>query len=288
MNTKVVLVTGAAQRIGAAIAQHCANAGWRVALHYNRSADAAERTRQSLITPDQHDCFSADFADEDSDRVADKLIDAVVKKMGRIDAIVNNASLFAHDKDGLAIKSEVKSATKSATAADATLDAEQYFYHPALIAHMKVNVSVPILLAQTLHRHLRALDSSASNTTGRACVVNLLDQKLWNPNPDFLSYSLSKAALQYATTVLAQAFAPTLRVCAVAPGMSLPSTYQTDNNFTQAQQHSLLGFASTPQDVAKAVLFLLETPSVTGSSILVDAGQHLMPNRRDVMFLAPQ
>ncbi len=277
MNTKVVLVTGAAQRIGAAIAQHCANAGWRVALHYNSSADAAEHTRQSLKSSDQHHCFSADFSDDDSDRVADELIDAVVKKMGRIDAIVNNASLFARDKDD--------SVAQSTTASDATLETDQCFYHPALIAHMKVNVSVPILLAQALHRYLMAL---GSNTTGHGCVVNLLDQKLWNPNPDFLSYSLSKAALQYATTVLAQAFAPTLRVCAVAPGMSLPSTYQTDNNFTQAQQHSLLGFASSPQDVAKAVLFLLETPSITGSSILVDAGQHLMPNRRDVMFLAPQ
>ena len=107
-------------------------------------------------------------------------------------------------------------------------------------------------------------------------VVNLLDQKLWNPNPDFLSYTLSKAALEAANTVLAIALAPQLRVVGVAPGLTLTSHLLSDEKFEELHRLSPLGRSSTPQDVAAAVKFALENSSITGTTLLVDGGQHLM------------
>jgi NAD(P)-dependent dehydrogenase (short-subunit alcohol dehydrogenase family) len=116
-------------------------------------------------------------------------------------------------------------------------------------------------------------------------VVNLLDQKLWNPNPDHLSYTLSKAALESATAMLALALAPAVRVCGVAPGITLRSGDMSGAEFAAAQRTMPLGRGSTPEDVARAVRFLAESPAITGTTLLVDGGQHLAAQRRDVMFL---
>jgi len=116
-------------------------------------------------------------------------------------------------------------------------------------------------------------------------VVNLLDQKLWNPNPDFLSYTLSKAALESATGLLARALAPQLRVLGVAPGITLPAAGQTDDGFAAAHRANPLGRGSTPDDIAAAVVYLANAPAVTGTTLLVDGGQHLLPTTRDIMFL---
>jgi NAD(P)-dependent dehydrogenase (short-subunit alcohol dehydrogenase family) len=137
------------------------------------------------------------------------------------------------------------------------------------------------MLAQQLYQHIKAADT-------RGCVVNFLDQKLWNINPDFLSYSMSKAGLHMATAMLAQSFAPHVRVCGVAPGLTYPSFLQTEREFDEAAKYSLLGTITNPDDLAKTVRFLLETPSITGSSIIVDAGQHLTPMGRDVSFMGKQ
>ena len=146
--------------------------------------------------------------------------------------------------------------------------------------HWRTNVAAPVLLAHALHVHCEAVD-------GRACVVNLLDQKLWNPNPDYLSYTLSKAALEAATTLLAQALAPRVRVCGVAPGVTLPSGPMDQAAFERAWRMTPLQRSSSAQDVAHAVRFLLEAPAVTGTTLLVDGGQHLSHQPRDVMFLDP-
>jgi NAD(P)-dependent dehydrogenase (short-subunit alcohol dehydrogenase family) len=116
------------------------------------------------------------------------------------------------------------------------------------------------------------------------CVLNLLDQKLWNPNPDYLSYTLSKAALEAATTLLAQALAPRVRVCGVAPGVTLPSGPMNEAEFDQAHRLTPLQRSSTGADIARAVRFLLESPAITGTTLLVDGGQHLAHQPRDVMF----
>ncbi len=116
-------------------------------------------------------------------------------------------------------------------------------------------------------------------------VINLLDQKLWNPNPDFLSYTLSKAALEAATGLLARALAPRLRVVGVAPGITLPSQGQTAAGFAAAHRATPLGRSSAPEDIARAVVFLAGAPAVTGTTLLVDGGQHLLPTTRDIQFL---
>src|SRR5690606_27087581 len=129
--------------------------------------------------------------------------------------------------------------------------------------------------AQALHE--------ATPASAQAVAINLLDQKLYNLNPDFLSYTLSKAALQSATTMLAQALAPKVRVVGVAPGITLVSGNQTEVGFAHAHQATPLGRSSTPDDIAAAVCFVAESPAITGSTLVVDGGQHLIPLPRDVM-----
>jgi NAD(P)-dependent dehydrogenase (short-subunit alcohol dehydrogenase family) len=145
--------------------------------------------------------------------------------------------------------------------------------------HWRANVAPAVLLAQALHAHLQG-----SERVG--CVVNLLDQKLWNPNPDYFSYTLSKAALQSATVMLAQSLAPQVRVCGVAPGVTLVSGPMTADEFTQAHGMTPLQRSSTPQDIARAVCFLIESPAITGTTLMVDGGQHLLSQPRDVLFMA--
>ncbi len=247
----VALVTGGAQRIGRAIALHLAGGGWRVAVHYRRSEAAAAQTVAAVREAGGvAQAFAADLADEAQ---CNALVPAVQAVFGRVDAVVNNASLFEYDD--------------AAGFSMARMD-----------AHWRANTAPAILLARALHEALHA------DAVG--CVVNLLDQKLWNPNPDYLSYTLSKAALHCATTLLAQALAPRVRVCGVAPGVTLLSGAMSDDEFAQSHTMTPLKRSSTPQDVAAAVRFLLESPAITGTTLLVDGGQHLLPQARDVMFLA--
>jgi NAD(P)-dependent dehydrogenase (short-subunit alcohol dehydrogenase family) len=143
---------------------------------------------------------------------------------------------------------------------------------------MRCNLAAPLLLAQTLH--------AATPEGEQAVVINLLDQKLYNLNPDFLSYTLSKAALQTATTMLATALAPKLRIVGLAPGLTLVSGDQTAEGFEKAHQQTVLGQSSTPEDIAQAACYLASARGVTGTTLLVDGGQHLTPLNRDVMFVA--
>ena len=195
--------------------------------------------------------FQADLSNEAACR---GLLGAVVTHLGRVDAVVNNASMFVAD-DPFS------------------------FSHAAMERHWRANTAPAILLAQSLHCHVGERGVSG-------CVVNLLDQKLWNPNPDFFSYTLSKAALQAATVMLSQALAPGLRVCGVAPGVTLPSGAMNEAQFQLAAQMTPLKRSSTAQDIARAVRFLIESPAITGTTLLVDGGQHLVPQPRDVQFLA--
>ncbi|MDQ2778034.1 MAG: SDR family oxidoreductase [Pseudomonadota bacterium] len=244
---RVVLVTGGAARIGRCIAEHLAEQGFAVALHYRSSGEAADRAVAALHAAGHPArSFAADLTDAAQ---CEALVPAVVQAFGRIDAIVNNASLFEYDN-------------------------VESFSVERMESHWRANTAPAILLARALHRH------------GGGVVVNLLDQKLWNPNPDYLSYTLSKAALQTATTLLAQALAPTVRVCGVAPGVTLLSGEMSDAEFDASHTMTPLGRSSSPEDVARAVHFLIESPAITGTTLLVDGGQHLQPQDRDVMFAA--
>ncbi|HEU4846529.1 MAG TPA: SDR family oxidoreductase [Burkholderiaceae bacterium] len=247
----VALVTGAGRRIGRAIALALARAGWDVAVHYRASqAEAREVAAAIEALGRRAVTLDCDLADEAAVR---QLVPRAVAALGALDCVVNNASLFDYD-----------------CAADFTV--------ARLEAHMRANVAAPILLAQALH--------GATPDGAQAAVINLLDQKLYNLNPDFLSYTLSKAALQTATTVLAQQLAPRLRVVGVAPGITMVSGEQTEAGFALAHQQTPLGRSSTPDDIAAAVVYAAGARALTGTTLLVDGGQHLMPLARDVMFLA--
>ncbi|HET7794909.1 MAG TPA: SDR family oxidoreductase [Rhizobacter sp.] len=248
----VALVTGAARRLGRVIALDLAAHGFDVAVHYRQSRDEAEATVALARTGGaQAASFAADLSDEAACRA---LVPAVLARFGRLDAVVNSASTFEYD------------------------DAQR-FSVAAMETHWRANTAPAVLLAQALHAHL-------AGTERQGCVVNLLDQKLYNLNPDYFSYTLSKAALQAATVMLAQALAPTLRVCGVAPGVTLVSGAMSGAEFEQAHQLTPLQRSSTPADVAHAVRFLIESPAITGSTLLVDGGQHLQAQNRDVMFIA--
>lgn len=247
----VCLVTGAARRIGRSIALELAAHGFDIAVHYRNSrTQALETVAESVALGVRSQAFQADLSDEAACR---GLPGAVVAAFGRLDAVVNNASTFEADS--------------AASCSPASLD-----------LHWRANTAPAVLLAQALHQHLLGRGASG-------CVVNLLDQKLWNLNPDYFSYTLSKAALQAATVMLAQAFAPVLRVCGVAPGVTLPSEAMSAQQFEAARRMTPLQASSTPQDVARAVRFLIESPAITGTSLLVDGGQHLAAQRRDVLYL---
>ncbi|WP_338769697.1 SDR family oxidoreductase [Massilia sp. METH4] len=247
----VALVTGAGRRIGRAIALALAGAGWDVAVHYRASrAEAEEVAREIAALGRRAALVHGDLADE---AAVKRLLPAAVDALGPVTCVVNNASLFDYD-----------SATDFATA--------------KFDVHMRANVAAPLLLAQALHAQI------ADGVQG--VIVNLLDQKLYNLNPDYLSYTLSKAALHTATTVLAQALAPKVRVVGVAPGITMVSGDQTEEGFAKAHAQTPLGRSSTPEDIAAAVLYAATARAVTGTTLLVDGGQHLLPLPRDVMFLA--
>jgi len=251
---RTVLVTGAGKRLGREIALTLARAGWNVAVHHRHSVDEAQQTaadcdaftgRHGSALP-----FFADLAEEASVRA---LLPAVVLRFGSVDAVVNSASTFEQDS-------------------------ADNFGFSAMETHLRANTGAAVLLAQALHGHLSERD-------GQGAVVNLLDQKLWNMNPDFFSYTLSKAALEAANTMLALALAPRVRVVGVAPGLTLTSHLLSDDKFAELHRQSPLGRSSTPEDVAATVAFALDNQSITGTTLLVDGGQHLMRFERDFSLM---
>jgi NAD(P)-dependent dehydrogenase (short-subunit alcohol dehydrogenase family) len=247
---RAALVTGAGRRIGRAIALALARDGWDIAVHYATSRNEALATVAAIEALGRRAvAVNRDLAVE---RGVRSLIGECASELGALTCVVNNAAIFEYD-------------TPTRFKAD------------LLVKHMKVNTAAPVLLAQALH--------AALADDQRGVVINLLDQKLANPNPDFLSYTLSKSALCYATTVLAQALAPKVRVVGLAPGITLPSGTQSDAGFATAHTQTPLGRSSTPDDIGQAVVYLANALAVTGATLLVDGGQHLIPSMRDVMFL---
>lgn len=248
---RVALVTGAGRRLGREIALGLARAGWDVAVHYGRSAPDAEATVAEITALGRRSvAVQADLASEPETLA---MFDAARAQLGPIGCLVNNASRFE-------------------------FDAPDSFGYASLEAHARANLAAPLALSRRLHASL----------VGEACgvVINLLDQKLDNLNPDFFSYTLTKAALASATRMMAMAFAPTLRVVGVSPGITLVSGDQTPEGFNAAHRQTPLGASSTPQDIVDAVVWLAQARAVTGIDLAVDGGQHLMPLPRDVMFLS--
>ncbi|MFA6122726.1 MAG: SDR family oxidoreductase [Sphingomonas sp.] len=243
--TRTVLVTGAARRLGAVIARHLAEEGWRVAIHHLHSAEDADRLSAALPGST---VLTGDLSDP---VVPGALVAAARAAFGApLVAVVNSASLFDYDTPP-----EVSAVL--------------------LRGHYAVNLEAPVLLANAL---------AAQDDLAVGAVVNVLDQKIVNLNPDFFSYTCAKFALAGATTMLAQALGPRIRVNAVSPGLSLPSADQSEAEFAEAARKNLLQRPVDPQDIARAVAFLLAARGVGGQNVFVDCGQRFLPRARDVMF----
>ena len=176
----------------------------------------------------------------------------LLAEAGPLSGLINNASRFEFD-------------TPASTTAE------------AIAAHVGPNLIAPVLLAQGI----------AAQQPEHGVVINILDQKLSNLNPDFFAYTLTKAALAAATEMMALAFAPNIRVCGIAPGLTLPGPKQSPEKFATAWRANPLARGAAPEDIAAAALFILQTPSVTGTTLTVDGGEHLTHRPRDVAFLAP-
>ena len=248
MQRGIVLVTGGAKRIGRAICLGLSEQGYSIAVHYRGSKEEAEKV-VTTIEASGGTAFTvhADLLDAES---ASTLVSRTSEN-GPLCGIVNNASLFIHD--------DIHS-----------IDSEGWD------AHMDVNARSPMLLIRSLNEILEEGQF--------ACVVNVLDQKIAEPNPDHLSYTASRYAMLGLTDALARGLAPSIRVNAVAPGHTLPSENQTEAGFNRAQSESPLGFGPRPKDIADAVCYLMGARAVTGQILFVDSGERFLSRARDVLF----
>lgn len=246
---RAALVTGGARRIGRAIALALAEDGWNVAVHYRSSREDAQSLVRELRGRGVHAmAIGCDL--EDAGQVAG-LLPECARKLGAISLLVNNASLFEYDD----------------------IDS----FDPALWdRHSAVNLRAPLMLSRAL---LKQLPDGASG-----CILNMLDQKVFNLNPDFLSYTVTRLGLEGATRALAMAMAPRVRVCGIAPGLTLPAKAQSEERFRRAHRLAPLGRSSETEDIVQAVRYLANAKAVTGITLAVDGGQHLLPLKRDIQF----
>ena len=234
------LVTGAANRIGRAIALDLAAAGWSVAVHHNRSVDAATALVDDITANGGRATAIAADLTEDTQTAA--VLTETADRLGPVTCLVNNASVFEHDS--------VESATR------ASWD-----------RHMNVNLRAPFVLAQGL--------AAALPADGTAAIINMIDQRVWNLTPHFVSYTLAKSGLWTMTQTLAMALAPRIRVNAIGPGPTLPSTRQSDAHFATQVESTPLRRAVALDEICAAVRFILDAPALTGQMIALDSGQHL-------------
>lgn len=236
---RAALITGAGRRIGRAIALGLAHEGYAVMLHANRSGADAENVAAEINSAGgRARVVLADLADRDA---VSGLVPAA-KAFGALTLLVNSASVFEQDEIG-------------------TLDRDNFE------RAMAVNLTAPLFL-------VKAFAAQAPDGAD-ASVINIVDQRVFKPTPLFFSYALSKSALNDATTMLAQALAPKVRVNGVAPGPTLPSRRQSEAQFAAQAATVPLGRGPGPEDIAAAVLYLATAQSVTGVTIAVDGGQHL-------------
>lgn len=237
MSRGAAIVTGAQRRIGRALALAAADAGYDVLIHHRSAHEEAEAVaEEARALGVKAQTHTADLALPDA---AHEIVDAARLALGPLALLVNNASLFEED-----------------SLADLT--------HDSFEAHMGVNLRAPVLLSQAFAR-----------AAERGQIVNILDQRVLDPGPDFFSYTLSKAALWSATRMMARALAPRIRVNAIGPGPTLASIHQGPEDFAAEAAATPLGRPVDPSDIAAALRYLIDAQSVTGQLIAVDSGQHL-------------
>jgi NAD(P)-dependent dehydrogenase (short-subunit alcohol dehydrogenase family) len=244
---RAALVTGGAKRIGRAIALRLGTEGYAVAVHYGRSRADAEDVKAAIEREGGRAAIvQADLADLGA---VEGLLDKAGAALGPMTLLVNNASLFEPDEIG-SIAPELWE------------------------RHFAVNLRAPAFLTRDFARQLPEGEDGG--------VVNIVDQRVWKLNPQFFSYTLSKAALFTATQTMAQALAPRVRVNAVGPGPTLTSSRQSAEDFARQGAALPLRQHPAPEEIAEAVVFLARAKSVTGQMLAVDGGQHLAWETPDV------
>jgi NAD(P)-dependent dehydrogenase (short-subunit alcohol dehydrogenase family) len=248
VDSRNALVTGAAKRLGRAIALDLAHHGWDIAVHFNSSESEAQQTAEEIrATGRRAALLKADLSSEDD---TGRLIARATEALGPIGTLINSASIFEPDD--------------WSTSTQETWD-----------RHLAVNLRAPFVLSQALARAL------PENSNG--AIVNIIDQRVLKPTPQFLSYSVSKAALYWLNTTLAQALAPRIRVNAVGPGPTMINARQSQAHFRRQREATVLGNGAEPQDICDAVRYLVTASAVTGEMIAVDGGQHLIWQTPDTL-----
>jgi NAD(P)-dependent dehydrogenase (short-subunit alcohol dehydrogenase family) len=247
---KRILVTGGARRVGRRLVERLSAAGHAVVIHANANSAEAQALCDTLRASNPHTwTIAADLADH---AAACALVGQASQLMGApLSALINNASIFEHDTP---IGMDVGAFDRA----------------------MAINLRAPALLSEAF--------ATQAEATLDNCIINLLDQKLWNMNPDFYSYTMSKAGLLAATDMMARAFAPAVRVNAIAPGLLLPSHDQTEEEFAGVAAANPLRRPIGLEEVVSAAEYLLSATSLTGQVIHVDNGARLVRSSRDVIF----
>lgn len=245
--TRSVLVSGSGRRIGRRIALDLAGDGWDVAVHCNTSIIEAEEVA-GLITAMGRKAVIV-RGDLSQAQVPERLIEEAAQALGGLTCLINNASVFEPDVVG--------SITQQSWG-----------------QHLDTNLRAPVFLSQAFARQL------PDRTTGN--IVSIIDQRVWKLNPKFFSYTASKSALWTATRTLAQALAPRIRVNAIGPGPALPSVRMDEDEFAKQSRLTLLGRGTSPTEISAAVQFILSQPALTGQMIVLDGGQHLVWQTRDI------
>jgi len=246
MKNKNLLITGAATRVGKAIALHFAERGWNIALHYFRSSGKAKELKKII---EQHWVKVALIkADLKNPKQTEKIIPLAKRKLGSINCLVNNAALF--EKDDIA-----NFTTKSWN------------------DHLNINLLAPTILTKQFAK--QAPKKTVSN------IINIIDQRIFNLTPFFMSYTISKSGLQTLTKTMAMRLGPNIKVNAIAPGPTIKSKRQTDKHFRNQVRSTLLQKTVRSEDICDTVEFLINNNSVTGQIIAVDSGQNLSWNKKN-------
>jgi len=237
---RAALVTGGGRRIGRALSVALAQEGYAVAIHHHDSKNEAEALAIEITRAGgKAVTLAADLSDESA--VAE-LLPRAMSVLGPIGCLVNNASIFEND-----------------TVATATRDSWE--------RHLAINLRAPFVLMQSFARHLPEKAGGV--------IVNLLDERVWNLTPSFISYSLSKAGLWTLTQTMALALAPRIRVNGIGPGPTLPSPRQSEQQFLDRCRKMPLRRGTSPDEIAAALRFILAAPAMTGQMIALDGGEHL-------------
>ena len=253
------LVTGAGRRLGRAMALYLAKAGHNVALHYATSADEAESLAKEIrALGRQAILLQADLLDESA---CEALVPRAIEALGRpLRVLINNASIFEHD-----------------TVLTATKDSWD--------RHIGSNLRAPYILTQGFARQCPpAILDEWGEPLAQGLVVNMIDQRVWKPTPEFSTYTIAKMGLWALTQTAAQGLAPHVRVNAIGPGPTLQGARQSEEDFRAQRAATVLGRGVHERDILAALAFFLQSPRVTGQMIAVDGGQHLAWQTPDVML----